>query len=63
MTVLLFVTVCVPLVSVVTAAPNIKYLVLAKLVKGAEGAVIVELLLSYTAVPMVILRFVMKPGQ
>ena len=63
MTVLLFVTVCVPLVSVVTAAPNIKYLVLAKLVNGTEGAVIVELLLSYTAVPMVILRFVMKPGQ
>ena len=38
---LLLVTVCVPDVSVVTAAPNIRYLVLAKLVNGCVGAVTV----------------------
>ena len=63
MTVPLLVTVCVPDVSVVTAAPSIRYLVLAPEVNGVEGAVIVALLLSYTAEPMVTLRFVMLPDQ
>ena len=63
MTVPLLVTVCVPDVSVVTAAPNIKYWVFAPDVNGAAGAVIVALVLSYTAAPMVTLRFVMLPGQ
>jgi hypothetical protein len=49
------VTVCVLDESVVTAAPNIKYLVLALVVNGALGAVIVELLLSYIAAPIVTL--------
>ena len=45
-TVPLFVTVWTPDVSVVTAAPNIRYLVLARLGNGAEGAVTVALVLS-----------------
>ena len=62
-TVPLLVTVCVPEVSVVTAAASIRYLVLAPEVSGATGAVTVLLVLSYTAVPTVALRLVMKPGQ
>ena len=62
-TVPLFVTVCVPDVSVVTAAPNIRYLVLAQLDNGAEGAVTVALVLLYTAIPTVTRRLVTKPGQ
>ena len=62
-TVPLLVTVCVPDVSVVTTAPNIRYLVLAPEVNGATGAVIVALLLSYTAAPMVALKLVMYPGK
>ena len=42
----LLVTVCIPDVSVVTAAPSIKYLVLARLVNGSVGAVTVLLVLS-----------------
>jgi hypothetical protein len=52
-----------PDVSVVTAAPSIKYFVLPNDVSGATGAVIVELVLSYTAVPTVILKFVIEPGK
>ena len=59
----LLVTVCVPDVSVVTAAPNIKYWVLAKLGRGADGAVTVLLVLLYTAAPTVALKLVIKPGQ
>jgi hypothetical protein len=62
-TVPLFVTVCVPDESVVTTAPNIKYRVLAPDVSGTLGAVTVKLLLSYTAAPVVILRFVILPDQ
>ena len=58
-TVLLLVTVCVPELSVVTTDPNMRYLVLAKLVNGALGAVMVLLVLSYTAVPTVALKLVM----
>jgi hypothetical protein len=49
----------VPDVSVVTTAPNIKYLVFASDVSGADGAVIVELVLLYTAAPVVALKLVM----
>ena len=62
-TALLLVTVCVPDESVVTTAPNIRYCVLAPEVSGADGAMTVKLLLSYTAAPTVILRFVMLPDQ
>lgn len=60
---LLLVTVCVPDESVVTTVPNIRYWVLAPAVNGTNGAVIVKLLLSYTAAPTVILRFVILPDQ
>lgn len=60
---LLLVTVCVLDESVVTTAPNIKYLVWALLVNGLAGAVTVALLLSYLAELIPILRLVMLPDQ